>query len=426
MGVAYDLFGNGKTALKFNYGKYLSYAANDSPYTSTNPGATIVRSVTNRGWTDGNKNYVVDCNLLNPALQDSLATGGDLCAAASSTAANFGKPGGATIVDPGVLSGWGVRPGDTQYTFTVQQQVIPRVSADFSYTHRVFKGFFVTTDLNKHAGGVLSGSPAGSYETYTLTAPVDARLPGGGGYPVTVYAPTAAANAVAAKPYLVRESDLGAERDSHWDGVEFNVNARFRGGLITQFGTSTGRGVVNTCETIQLYAPTTATNTGSAGPDPRGCNNEEPFQTKIRGLASYTIPKVDVLVSATVRSTANSLVNANWQIPNSVVQSALGHLPPGATATGTTTIALTDNENRLYVGDRRTTVDMRFAKVLRFNRTRTDIGVDLNNMLNTNYPTSYNGTYIYTTDNTPRPGGFLAPTAIYNPRFVRLNFTVNF
>src|SRR6476620_6983798 len=398
VGVAYDLFGNGKTALKFNYGKYLSYAANDSPYTSTNPGATIVRSVTNRGWTDIDNDKVVDCDLLNPALQDSLATGGDLCAAASSTAANFGKPGGATIVDPGVLSGWGVRPGDTQYTFTVQQQVIPRVSADFSYTHRVFKGFFVTTDLNKHAGGVLSGSPAGSYETYTLTAPVDARLPGGGGYPVTVYAPTAAANAVAAKPYLVRESDLGAERDSHWDGVECNVNARFRGGLITQFGTSTGRGVVNTCETIQLYAPTTATNTGSAGPDPRGCNNEEPFQTTIRGLASYTIPKVDVLVSATVRSTANSLVNANWQIPNSVVQSALGHLPPGATATGTTTIALTDNENRLYVGDRRTTVDMRFAKVLRFNRTRTDIGVDLNNMLNTNYPTSYNSTYIYNTD----------------------------
>ena len=69
---------------------------------------------------------------------------------------------------------------------------------------------------------------------------------------------------------------------------------------------------------------------------------------------------------------------------------------------------------------------MRFAKVLRFSRTRADIGVDLNNMLNTNYPTSYNGTYIYTTDNTPRPGGFLAPTAIYNPRFVRLNFTVNF
>ena len=52
VGVAYDVFGNGKTALKFNWGKYLAYAANDSPYTSTNPGATIVRNVQNRGWTD--------------------------------------------------------------------------------------------------------------------------------------------------------------------------------------------------------------------------------------------------------------------------------------------------------------------------------------------------------------------------------------
>ena len=37
--MAYDVFGNGKTALKFNWGQYLAYAANDYPYTSTNPGA---------------------------------------------------------------------------------------------------------------------------------------------------------------------------------------------------------------------------------------------------------------------------------------------------------------------------------------------------------------------------------------------------
>ncbi|PYQ78042.1 MAG: hypothetical protein DMG03_29245, partial [Acidobacteria bacterium] len=51
------MFGNGKTALKFNWGRYLAYAANDPPYTSTNPGFTVVRSVTNRGWTDSNRNY---------------------------------------------------------------------------------------------------------------------------------------------------------------------------------------------------------------------------------------------------------------------------------------------------------------------------------------------------------------------------------
>ncbi len=37
VGVAYDVFGNGKTAIKLNWGRYLAYAANDSPYTSTQP-----------------------------------------------------------------------------------------------------------------------------------------------------------------------------------------------------------------------------------------------------------------------------------------------------------------------------------------------------------------------------------------------------
>jgi hypothetical protein len=423
-GIAYDLFGNGRTALKFNWGRYLAYAANDLPYTSTNPGATVVRSVTNRGWNasvpaGGNGDYVVDCDLLNPAANGE-------CAAANSTQANFGRLGAQTIVDPDVLKGWGVRPHDYQYTFTVQQQLLPRVSFDASVTHRTFHGFFVTTDLSKHAGGVLSGSPAGSYETYTLTAPNDPRLADGGGYPVTVYVPTAAANAVAAVPFLVEESELGAERDSHWDGFELTVNARLRGGLTAQIGSSTGRGVVNTCETITRYAPTTATNTGSAGPDPRGCNNTEPWQSTIRGLASYTLPKIDVLVSATVRSQPEQAITATWQVPNSVIRTALGKLPPGATATGTTNLLLTDNEHRTYTGERRTQIDMRLAKVLRFGRTRTDVGVDLNNLLNTNYATGFITNYVYDVDNTPRPSGWGTPSSLYTARFVRFNLTVTF
>lgn len=47
-------------------------------------------------------------------------------------------------------------------------------------------------------------------------------------------------------------------------------------------------------------------------------------------------------------------------------------------------------------------------------------------LLNTNYPTGFNATYIYNTDDTPRPGGWGTPTSIYTPRFVRLNFTLNF
>jgi hypothetical protein len=423
-GVAYDLFGNGKTALKFNFGKYLAYAANDQPYTSTNPGATIVRSVQGnniRGWTDSNKNYIVDCDLLNPAAQDRTASGGDICNAANSTASNFGKASAATIVDPDVLTGWGVRPGDTQYTGTIQQQIIPRVSADLSYTHRTFHGYFITDNLNRHEGGVVSGSVLSSYETYTLNAPLDDRLPGGGGYPITVYVATPAANAIPAKNYLRREETFGDVRDSHWDGVEYNINARLRGGLTASFGGSTGRGIVDTCATVQKYA-------GSGGPDPRDCRNEEDWQATLRGLASYTIPKVDVLISATVRSTPPVQVNATWRVNTAqFITPLLGHAP--STSVGTTTdITLTDNDHKLYVGGRRTTVDMRFAKVFRFGSRRADIGVDLNNALNTNYPTTYNSQFTQGQDqlNVVRPSGFLTPTAIYNPRFVRLNFTLNF
>jgi hypothetical protein len=425
VGVAYDLFGDGRTALKFNWGRYLAYAANDSPYTSTNPGATIVRTVNNRGWTDANGNYVVDCNLLNPDLNGE-------CNAETSNERNFGKLGTETQVcgEPGVsacgdsvLSGWGVRPGDTQYTGTIQQQVFPRVSADFSFTHRTFHGFFITDNLNRHAGRSFDGDVLGSYETYTVNAPVDPRLPDGGGYPITVYVPTPTANAVAATNYLVREETFGEPRDSHWDGAEYNVNARLVGGLRMSLGASTGRGVVNTCATIQKYA---GTNPATNGPDPRNCNNVEDWQTSIRGLASYTLPKVDVLVSATVRSTPPVMIaTVNWQVPTAtVITPLLGHAPAGSTAT--TNIPLSDNDHRFYVGGRRTTVDMRLAKIIRLKGTRADIGVDLNNALNTNYPTQYNGTYIYDTDNTPRPNGFLTPNAIYNPRFVRFNFTLNY
>ncbi|HEY9464822.1 MAG TPA: TonB-dependent receptor, partial [Vicinamibacterales bacterium] len=119
-GVSYDLFGNGKTALKFNGGKYLEAATGDVIYSSNNPAARIITRIGSgpaaaRGWTDGNRNYIVDCNLLNPAAQDNLAAGGDLCAAVGGAGLNFGSPNpNSTTVNPDILGGWGVRPNDWQ------------------------------------------------------------------------------------------------------------------------------------------------------------------------------------------------------------------------------------------------------------------------------------------------------------------------
>jgi hypothetical protein len=304
-----------------------------------------------------------------------------------------------------------------------QQQIIPRVSTEVSYTRRNWHNFFVTDDLNRDVRT--------AYENYTLTAPTDSRLPQGGGYPITVYVPTAAANAIPSRTYLTSETDFGPERQSLWHGVGLTVNARLPGGLTTQMGFGTGRSVVDTCETATKYNQVNAATNVSAGPDPRGCHNVEPWQTTIRGLATYVVPKVDVLLSGTVRSQSPITLglvtqSAQWIVPNSLVSAALGHLPVGATATGTTTIQISDNVNRIYADPRRTQIDLRVAKVLRFGRTRSDVGIDLNNLLNTNYPTAYNTTYTYSVNNTLQGGTWANPTAIYGARFVRVNFTVTF
>jgi hypothetical protein len=107
-------------------------------------------------------------------------------------------------------------------------------------------------------------------------------------------------------------------------------------------------------------------------------------------------------------------------VPNTLIQSQLGFLPPSLIATGNSMVTLTDSEHRLFGEGRRTQVDMRFAKVLRFGRTRTDIGVDIWNLFNTNYATDYEDTFTVGSDT------FYTPNTIYPPRFVRLNFTVNF
>ena len=59
-----------------------------------------------------------------------------------------------------------------------------------------------------------------------------------------------------------------------------------------------------------------------------------------------------------------------------------------ASPPATRPIDVLDNDHRLYADNRRTQIDMRFAKIFRFGRGAPDIGVDLGNLLNTNYATT--------------------------------------
>ena len=401
IGVAYDVFGTGKTAVKVNAGRYLGPATNDRNYTVNNPANRIVQSV-DRNWVDGNRNFIVDCDMLNPAAQST--PGGDTCAALGGNALNFGKVGdNLTQVNPAILGGWGSRADDWQFGVSMQQEILPRVSVDVGYNRRWWGNFTVTDNRARNPE---------DYDAWTVTAPTDPRLPGGGGYTITQYAITPAAFLRPSQNYVTFDSDFGAARVNYWHGVDVAVNARLRNGLVFQGGTSTGREIEDRCASV--------VNIDS--PDPRDCRQVEPFTTTFRGLATYTVPKLDVLVSASLRSLPSPELEAEYLVPNSVFQAQMGRLPAGGTATGNQTVQLLES-NQVFAEDRLTQVDMRFAKVFRFGGRRADFGVDLYNLFNANTATGYDDTYDYgTTDG----GSWLLPTSIVQPRFVRLNLTVSF
>ena len=109
-------------------------------------------------------------------------------------------------------------------------------------------------------------------------------------------------------------------------------------------------------------------------------------------------------------------------VPNTVVQQLLGRLPPGALATGTTTVGILDTDHRLY-GPRRNQIDMRIAKIIRYRQTRANVGVDLGNILNSNQATAYQSQYDY---GVAGGGSWNDPTTILQPRFARFSVTFNF
>jgi hypothetical protein len=399
-GVAYDVFGTGKTALKFSGGRYLGAATNGLAYTRNNPAVRTVSSVP-RGWTDFDNDRVVDCNL-------AILTANGECAALTGNNLNFGGVSGLlTQVNQDTLKGWGARDYDWQWSIGVQHEVLPRVSVDVAYARRSFYSFIITDNQVRDPS---------QYDAWTINAPSDPRLPDGGGYPITIYTPTAAAAAIPAQNYITWETDFGPARSSYWQGVDFTVNARTRQGLTLQLGTNTGRKIDDTCATVVKID----------SPDPRDCRLTPPYQTTVRGLASYTIPRVDVLLSTAIRSQPPLGLVANWNVPNSVVQTLLGRIPPGGTAGGNTIVTLLDNDHRLYADNRRTQVDLRVAKIFRMGKRRLDVGVDGENLLNTNYATTYDNTYQYSVGNTATGGTWNNPTAIYPPRYARLNLTVSF
>jgi len=201
-------------------------------------------------------------------------------------------------------------------------------------------------------------------------------------------------------------SNFGTEY-SHFDGLLVNLNARMRNGLTFQGGINSGRTVTDVCDVRAHLPELTLTNPY--------CRVDSGMVTRITGFGSYIVPKIDVLVSGTHRSDQGAQLAANYTATSASVAGSLGRPLAGSTPNVTVNLIA---PGTLY-GDRVNEVDLRFAKVLRFGRTRTNVGIDLYNVLNANPVLTYNAAFI------PN-GNWLVPTSVLQPRFVKIGASVDF
>src|SRR5262245_8986381 len=144
MGAAYDLFGDGKTAVKVNFGKFVGGQAVDiaSALHPINPSVYSTR----RDWNDftfgagdpRSGNYVPDCDLSNVLANGECLQVDNL---------NFGKNNpNATRYAEDVLSGWGNRPYSWQFSGSVQHELRPGLAVNVGYFRTWYGNFTVSNN----------------------------------------------------------------------------------------------------------------------------------------------------------------------------------------------------------------------------------------------------------------------------------------
>jgi len=388
--VAYDVAGNGRTAIKANIGEYLEAVQNSGRYVQSNPRSLVVTSAF-RSWNDADGDMVPDCDLRNPLAQNFIAAGGDSCGAWSNRL--FGSSTQGTAWNPALLTGWGVRPNDWALGVGVQHEFLPRASVEVSYNRRWFPTRNFTVTDNRAVTNA-------DYDSFSLVAPLDPRLPGGGGYVIDDLWDIKPVKFGQVDNFVTAASEFG-EQMNRWHGVDVNFNVRMQNGLRFQGGTSTGRRITDNCEITP------------DNPSRRFCRVVEPFRTQITALGSYTIPRVDVLLSGTFQSVPGPSRNANFRFTNQEVQRTLGR-PLAGGASGLTVNLAAPWQIR---GDRTNQLDFRVAKILRFGATRTMLAFDLYNALNANPVLNEIQTF---------GPAWRRPTSVMDARFVRLSAQIDF
>jgi hypothetical protein len=266
-GVAYDVFGTGKTAVKASLGRYTSQVR------STNMAAPVVSvsPSTNRSWNDTmfgagdprSGNYVPDCNLTS-----SVANGE--CGPWSNLA--FGTNLVPTKNAEDAISGFNGQDYNWQGSVSMQHELGPGVALNVGYFRTWYGNFLATRNL--------AVNPATDYDEYCFTVPTDERLVNSGERLCGLYDVKPAK--FGQVDNLVTQKSHFGEQTQVYNGVDVTLAARFGQGGQFSGGVSMGRTVIDNCAVVN--SPQDAR--------PGFCKTIPPWSsgTQLKFMAIYPLP----------------------------------------------------------------------------------------------------------------------------------------
>jgi carboxypeptidase family protein len=419
IGVALDVFGDGRTAVKGSVARYVN-GQNIAVADDINPVSAL--SITDRRpWTndlDGN-GLPLDAN--GNIQFNELGT--------STATPTFGRNVSTTAYDPGVLNGWFKRGYNLEYTIAAQHEIAPRMSVNGGWFRRSFGNQTFVDDLRFDKS---------SYDgPFCITAPSDPRLPGGGGYQVCNLfdlKPSVFALGLPANNLVRFSKDVGGETNIY-QGFDVNLESRFSNGAFLRGGITAGTRTFDNCNLQNAGydaqfgpAPLTLVNTEVYPDGTRYCHREYPYRPDVKVLGSYTLPG-DILFSGTYQFTrgvqtggAGPAILASWGVASASFAnpafSNLGRaLNPGS---ANKTIQLI-REGLDYGDQNLHQLDLRASKRFRFAQYRVRFDFDLYNVFNSNWPYTVNNTFANTA-----AAVWLRPTNVLQSRFFKIGAQFDF
>lgn len=368
VGVAYDLFGNGRTAVKASLGRYNPALRS----TTTNPAAAGISPSTNRTWNDANGNYVPDCDLLNPNANGECGNWSDR---------TFGQSRIPSRNAPDAVEGFNRQDFNWQGSASIQHELRQGVGLNVGYFRTWYGGFLVTDNL-------LIG-PA-DHDQYCITAPTDSRLPNSGQQLCGLYDIKPAKFGLV-DSLVTQSSNYGDARSRVYNGVDVTVSARFAQRGQFSGGLSIGRIVDENCVVID--------SPQQARPD--FCKSTPPWSsgTQLKFLVVYPLP-MDVMASVIYQNFAGidngpTITVTNAQIAPSLGRN-LGQCGTAATCTATVTVPLVPTGQMFE--PRLQQLDLRVSRTFRLDKLRMRGNLDVANIFNAsnvlNLQRQYGPTYL--------------------------------